>query len=124
MKIDKNHEIVGRKNSELGALDIGTLYPVLADDRETVIGVFSAEHGAPDGYRLNERLQSYVRVYSAELQYSRPPQALAADCEAWEGRDYYESEEEAIRSLSEHLKSLGYHEPNAVIGEHVSIILD
>lgn len=61
MKIDKNHEIVGLKNSELGSRDIGSLYPVLDTDRDTIIGVFSAEFGSLEGYILNEDLQAYVR---------------------------------------------------------------
>ena len=60
MSIDKNHEIVGKKNSDLGALDIGDLYPVLGDDNDTIIGVFGAQEGTPEGYRLDSKLQAYV----------------------------------------------------------------
>lgn len=62
MNIDKTHEIVGCKNSEIKALDIGSLYPVLGSDNETVIGVYSAEFGAPDGYELDEAKQAYIKV--------------------------------------------------------------
>lgn len=60
-KIDTTHEIVGKKNSELGSLDIGSLYPVLANDNDTIIGVFSAECGSPAGYVLDEQKQAFVK---------------------------------------------------------------
>lgn len=62
MKIEKNHEIVGRKHSEIKTLDIGSLYPVLASDNETVVGVYSAEFGTPEGYELDEKKQAYILI--------------------------------------------------------------
>ena len=59
-KIITQHEIVGLKNSELGSIELGSLYPVLDSDNETIIGVYSAEYGQPDGYRLDRELQDYV----------------------------------------------------------------
>lgn len=61
MSIETNHEIVGKKLADLGAIDIGSYYPVVADDGQTVIGVFSAEFGTPDGYELNEKIQAFVK---------------------------------------------------------------
>lgn len=58
MKIDKNHEIVGKPLAEVRGLDIGTLYPVI-DENQIVIGVFSAEFGEPSGYYLNHKLQAF-----------------------------------------------------------------
>ncbi len=60
MEIETNHEIVGRRNSDLGNVNIGSLYPVLATDGETIIGVFSAEFGSPEGYVLDSSKQAYV----------------------------------------------------------------
>jgi hypothetical protein len=62
MKIETNHQIVGKKNSELGAIEIGSFYPVLSDDNDTIVGVFSAEFGAPEGYQLDEKLQAFVEA--------------------------------------------------------------
>ena len=60
MRIEKNHEIVGRNLADVRGLELGTLYPVVGSDRSTIIGVYSAEFGSPEGYALNEQLQAYV----------------------------------------------------------------
>jgi len=60
MTIDKNHEIVGKLNSELGDLDIGTLYPVLDADLR-VIGVADATQ-QPEGYYLDGENQAYCKI--------------------------------------------------------------
>lgn len=63
-KIEKNHEIVGKKLADLNSdLDIGSLYPVIDND-QTIIGVYSAEFGRPDGYRLDSILRAYVPTVS------------------------------------------------------------
>lgn len=64
-----------------------------------------------------------INTYSATLQFSRPPQGLARDCADWEGRDSYESEEHARKSLIEHLGDKGYKDPQGVVGEYVIIEL-
>lgn len=61
-KINTKHEIVGKKLSELPrGLDIGTYYPVI-DESQTIIGVYSATDGSPDGYDLDEDLQAYTQL--------------------------------------------------------------
>jgi len=65
--IETEHELVGQLNSKLGDLDIGTNYPVLAADLDTIIGVFSAEFGEPDGYKLSDRLQAFVKIVGESL---------------------------------------------------------
>jgi len=60
MKIDTTHEIVGKLNSELGNLDIDTLYPVL-DANLVVIGVADATD-MPYGYYLDKEEQAYREI--------------------------------------------------------------
>lgn len=60
--IETNHEIVGRRYSEIGGIDIGSYYPVLGTDRETIIGVYSADSGTPIGYVLDDSRQAYVKI--------------------------------------------------------------
>jgi len=60
MKIDTTHEIVGKLNSELGDLDIGTLFPVLDADLK-VIGVADATD-MPYGYFLDREQQAYREI--------------------------------------------------------------
>jgi len=60
MKIETNHKIVGLKNSNIGTVNLGSYYPVLAEDLETIVGVYSAEHGTPVGYKLDNARQAYV----------------------------------------------------------------
>ena len=60
MNFETNHEIVGKKLADLGAIDIGSYYPVVADDKQTVIGVFSAEFGDLPGYRLDLQIEAFV----------------------------------------------------------------
>lgn len=63
MRIETNTEIaakfVGRRNSEITD-EMGSFYPVLGEDHDTVIGLYSAEYGAPDGYVFDERRDAYV----------------------------------------------------------------
>jgi len=60
MTIYKNHEIVGKLNSELGDLDIETLYPVL-DANLVVIGVADVSD-TPEGYFLDREKQAYREI--------------------------------------------------------------
>ena len=61
--IEKNHASVGLliTDPELSEINWGSFYPVLAADSKTIVGVFSAECGEPDGYALDEKLQAYVK---------------------------------------------------------------
>ena len=52
--------IMGRLNSELGDLDLGTFYPVL-DAHLVVIGVADATQ-QPEGYYLDEEKQAYCKI--------------------------------------------------------------
>lgn len=47
---------------EFRGTDIGTFYPVLDTDLDTVIGFSSAEERTPDGYELSDKLQAFVPV--------------------------------------------------------------
>lgn len=62
MNIEKHHEIVGRKNSELGAIELDSYYPVLASDNDTIIGVYSSEFGTPEGYKLDTKKQAFIEA--------------------------------------------------------------
>jgi len=62
LEIERNHEVVGKQLSEIRHLDLGTLYPVVGPDRSTIVGVFSAEFGSPEGYQLDEKLQAWVKA--------------------------------------------------------------
>ena len=52
--------IIGKRIAEIGPIDIGSFYPVLSEDNETIVGVHSAEFGTPKGYVLDEHLQAFV----------------------------------------------------------------
>ena len=51
---------MGRLNSELGDIDLGTFYPVL-DENLVVIGVADATQ-QPDGYYLDVEQQAYCEI--------------------------------------------------------------
>lgn len=52
--------IMGRLNSELGDLDLGTFYPVL-DENLVVIGIADATQ-QPEGYYLDAHEQAYREI--------------------------------------------------------------
>lgn len=49
-------------NPQFRALDLGSFYPVLANDNLHVIGFYSAEFGTPAGYELSEKLGAFVAL--------------------------------------------------------------
>jgi len=58
-KTQRIHEIIGRKLESVRGLDLGTFYPVVNSER-IITGVFSAEFGSPENYRLDKKLQAFV----------------------------------------------------------------
>lgn len=68
MRIETDHEIVGKFLWQIKGLDIGSLYPVVGNDG-VVVGVFSSEFGTPSGYRLDEKTQAFWKItdYCDEL---------------------------------------------------------
>ena len=65
MEFQTNHELVGKSLEAARGLDLGTLYPVINNDR-IIIGVFSAEFGTPASYKLDNKLQAYVPETSVD----------------------------------------------------------
>lgn len=58
-KIQRVHEIIGQKLESVRGLDLGTFYPVV-NSALVITGVFSAEFGSPQNYRLDKKLQAFV----------------------------------------------------------------
>lgn len=83
MRIETEHKIVGKKLSELGDLDIGSLYPVVDENLEHIVGVFSAEYGEPDGYKLSEKLQAFVPFIAGNQLLLNPLTGAVDTQESW-----------------------------------------
>ena len=62
MTYAQSKKLIGTNNSQLGNVDLGSLYPVLDTDNDTILGFYSAELGTPKGYVLDESLQAFIKA--------------------------------------------------------------